>query len=113
MTGEGEEQEKKKPRKEKARVSEGRELTKKRKGASDRLFMLKVDLSLDKSSDEPKVYALELLSAKLKRQIRSKNHLCFLLRVTARIFPPIKAKESPPLDLHHAVERGKHRAARI
>ena len=74
--------------------------------------MLEIDLSLDESSDEPRVYALELLSAKLKRQIRSKKHLCFLLRVTARIFPLIKAQESPPLDLHHAVERGKHRAAR-
>ena len=70
-------------------------------------------MSLDESSDEPRVYALELLSAKLKRQIRSKKHLCFLLRVTVRIFLPIKAKESPSLDLHHAVERGKHRAARI
>ena len=74
--------------------------------------MLEIDLSLDESSDEPRVYALELLSAKLKRQIRSKKS--FLLpRVIARIFPPIKAKESPPFDLHHAVERGKHRAARI
>ena len=83
MTGEGREQEKNKPRKEKARVNEGRELTEKKKGASDRLFVLEVDLSLDESSDEPRVYALELLSAKVKRQISSKNYLCLPLKVTA------------------------------
>ena len=93
--------------------SEGRKLTRKRKGVSDRFFVLEVDLNLDESSDEPKVYALELLSAKVKRQISSKNHLCLLSKVTARIFPPIKARKSPPLDLHHVVEREKHRAARI
>ena len=113
MTGEEREPEKNKSRKEKTRVNGDRELTEKRKDASDRLFVLEIDLSLDESSDEPRVYTLELLSAKLKRQIRFKKHLCFLVRVTAQIFPPIKAKESPPLDLHHAVERGKHRAARI
>ena len=113
MTGEGEEQEKNKPKKEKIRVSEGRELTEKRKGASDRLFVLEIDLSLDENSDEPRVYALELLSAKVKRQIGSNNHLYLPSKVTARIFPPIKARESPPLDHHRAVERGKHRAARI
>ena len=74
--------------------------------------MLEIDLSLDKSSDELRVYALELLSAKLKRQICSKKSF-ILPKVTAKIFPPIKTKESPPFDLHHAVERGKHRAARI
>ena len=111
--GEEREPEKNKLIKEKARVNGGRELTEKRKVVSDRLFVLEIDLSLDESSDEPKVYALELLSAKLKRQIRSKNHLCLPLRVTARIFPPIKARKSPPLDLYHAVEHGKHRAARI
>ena len=74
--------------------------------------MLEIDLSMDESSDEPRVYALELLSAKLKRQIRSKKSF-ILFRVTAQIFQPIKAKESPPFDLHHAVEREKHRAARI
>ena len=74
--------------------------------------MLEIDLSLDESLDEPRVYALELLSAKLKRQICSKKSF-ILPRVTAQIFPPIKAKESPPFDLHHAVERGKHGAARI
>ena len=113
MTGEEKEREKNKPRKEKARVNEGRELTKKRKGASDRLFVLEIDLNLDESLDEPKVYALELLSAKVKRQISSKNHLYLPSKVTARIFPPIKARKSPPLDHHRAVERGKDRAARI
>ena len=74
--------------------------------------MLEIDLSLDESSDEPRVYALELLSAKLKRRIRSKKSF-ILSRVTAQIFLPIKTKGSLPFDLHHAVERGKHKAARI
>ena len=60
MTGEGREPGKNKPRKEKARVNEGRELTEKGKGASDKLFVLEIDLSLDESSDEPRVYTLEL-----------------------------------------------------
>ena len=113
MTGEGEQQEKNKLRKEKARVSEGRELTEKRKGASDRLFVLEIDLNLDENLDEPRIYALKLLSAIVKRQISSKNHLYLPLNVTARIFPPIKARISPPLDHHRAVERGKHRTTRI
>ena len=41
MTKEGEEQEKKKLRKEKMRVGERRKLTEMRKSSSDRLFMLK------------------------------------------------------------------------
>ena len=69
-------------------------------------------MNLDENSDEPRIYALELLSAKLKRQIRSKKSL-ILSRVIAQIFPPIKTKGSPPFDLHHAVERGKHKATRI
>ena len=113
MTGEGEEQEKSKPRKEKARVSEDRELTEKRKGSSDRLFVLEIDLNLDESLDEPKIYVLELLSAKVKRQISSKNHLYLPSKVTTRIFSPIKASKSPLLDHHCAVECGKHRAACI
>ena len=113
MTKEGEEQEKNKPRKEKARVSEGRELTEKRKGSSDRLFVLEIDLNLDESLTEPRICALELLSAKVKRQISSKNYLYLPSKVTVQIFPPIKAKKSPPLDHHRAVERGKHRATRI
>ena len=112
--GEGEEPEKNKPRIEKkTRVSEGRELTGKRKGVSDRLFVLEIDLNLGESLDEPKIYALELLSAKVKRQTSFKNHLYLPSKVTARIFPPIKVRESPLLDPHRAVERGKHRAARI
>ena len=83
MTGEGEEQEKNKPRKEKARVSKGRELTEKRKGSSDRLFILEVDFNLDESLAEPRICALELLSAKVKRQISSKNYLYLPSKVTA------------------------------
>ena len=113
MMGEGEEPEKNKPRKEKARASEGRELTEKRKGASDRLFMLEIDLNLDENLDEPKIYTLKLLSAKVKRQIGFKNHLYLPSKVTARIFLPIKARKSPPLDHYRAVERGEHRGARI
>ena len=113
MTGEGEEQEKNKPRKEKARVSEGREFTEKMKGSSDRLFVLEIDLSLDESLAEPRICALELLSAKVKRQISSKNYLYLPSKVTARIFLPIKVRKYPPLDHHRTVERGKHRAARI
>jgi len=75
--------------------------------------MLEIDLSLDESLDELRVYALEFLNAKLKKQISSKNHLCLSLRITARIFLPIKVRKFPPLDLHHAIERGKHRATRI
>ena len=113
MTGEGEEQEKNKLRKEKVRVSESRELIEKRKGSSDRLFMLEIDLNLDESLDEPRIYVLEFLSVKVKRQISSKNHLYLPSKVTAQIFPPIKVRKSPPLDHHRTVERGKHRAARI
>ena len=113
MTGEGGEKEKSKPKKEKARVSEGRELIEKRKGSSDRLFVLEVDLNLDESLTEPRICALELLSAKVKRQISFKNYLYLPSKVTARIFPPIKVRKSSTLDYHRAVERGKHRAARI
>ena len=113
MTGEGEEQEKNKPRKEKARVSEGREFTEKMKGSSDRLFVLEIDLSLDESLAEPRICALELLSAKVKRQISSKICLYLPSKVIARIFSPIKVRKSPPLDHHRTVERGKHKAARI
>ena len=111
--GEGEEQEKNKPRKEKTRVSEGRKLTEKRKSASDRLFVLEIDLNVDEGLDEPRICVLELLSAKVKRPISSKNHLYLSSKVTVRIFPPIKARKSQPLDHHRVVERGKYRAARI
>ena len=110
---EGEEQEKNEPRREKARVSESRKLTERRKGSSDRLFMLEIDLNLNESLTEPKICALELLSAKVKRQISSRNYLYLPSKVIARIFPPIKVRKSPSLDYYRAVERGKHRAARI
>ena len=113
MTGEVEEQEKNKPSREKAQVSESRKLTGRRKGSSDRLFMLEIDLDLDESLTEPRMCVLEFLSAKVKRQINSKNYLYFPSKVTARIFPPIKVRKSPPLDYHRTVERGKHRTARI
>ena len=113
MTGEGEEQEKNKPRREKARVSESRKLTERRKSSSDRLFMLERDLNLDGSLTEPRICALELLSAKVKRQISSKNYLYLSSKVTVRIFPHIKVRKSPPLDYHRTIKREKHRAARI
>ena len=113
MMGEGEEQEKNKPGREKARASESRELTERGKSSSDRLFMLERDLNLDGSLTEPRICALELLSAKVKRQINSKNYLYLPSKVTVRIFPPIKVRKFPPLDYHRTVERGKHRVARI
>ena len=113
MTGEGGEKEKSKPKKEKARVSEGRELTEKRKGSSDRFFVLEIGLNFDESFAELRICALELLSAKVKRQISSKNYLYLPSKVTARIFLPIKVRKSPPLDHHRVVECGKHRAAHI
>ena len=69
-------------------------------------------MNLGESSDEPRIYALELLSAELKRRIHPKKSF-ILSRVTAYLFPPIKTKGSPPFDFHHIVERGKHKAARI
>ena len=75
--------------------------------------MLEIDLNLDESLTEPKICALELLSAKVKRQISSRNYLYLQSKVIARIFPPIKVRKSPLLDYHRAVERGEHRAARI
>ena len=83
MTGEGEEQEKNDPIREKVRVSESRKLTRRRKGSSDRLFMLEIDLNLDKSLIEPRICALELLIAKVKRQINSKNYLYLPSKVIA------------------------------
>ena len=111
--GEGEEQEKNKPRRDKARVSESRKLTEKRKSSSDGLFMLERDLSLDGNLTEPRICAPEHLSAKVKRQISSKNYLYLPSKVIARIFQPIKVRKSPPLDYHCAVECGKYRVARI
>ena len=113
MTGEGEEQEKNKPRREKGRVSKSKKLTERRKSFSDGLFMLEKDLSLDGSLTKPRICAPEHLSVKVKRQIGSKNYLYLPSKVTVRIFPPIKVGKSPPLDYHCTVERGEHRATRI
>ena len=80
MTKEGEEQEKKKLRKEKTRVGERRKLTEMRKSSSDRLFMLERDLSLTRSLIELRICAQELLSAKVKRQISLNGYLYLLLK---------------------------------
>ena len=74
--------------------------------------MLEIDLNLGESSDEPRIYVLELLSEELKRRIDPKKSF-ILSRVTAHLFPPIKTKGSPPFDFHHTVERGKHKATHI
>ena len=74
--------------------------------------MLEIDLNLGESSDEPRIYMLELLNAELKRRIHPKKSF-ILSRVTAHLFPPIVTKGSPPFDSHHTVERGKHKTARI
>ena len=79
----------------------------------DGLFMLERDLSLAGSLTEPRICAPELLSAKVKRQISSKDYLYLPLKVTVRIFPPIKVRKSPPLDYRRTVERGEYRTARI
>ena len=75
--------------------------------------MLERGLSLDGSLTEPRICAPELLTAKVKRQISSKDYLYLPLKVTMRIFSPIKVRKSPPLDYHRTVERGEHRATRI
>ena len=113
MTKEGEEQEKNKLRKEKTQVGERKKLTRMKKSFSDKLFMLERDLSLAESLTEPRICTQELLSAKVKRQIGSNGHLYLPLKVTVRVFPPIKVRNSSPLDYHRTVERGEHRAARI
>ena len=79
----------------------------------DRLFMLERDVSLAGDLAELRICAQELLSAKIRRQISSNGYLYLLLKVTVRVFQPIKLRKSPPLDYHHTVERGEHRAARI
>ena len=96
MTGEVEEQEKNKPKKEKARVSESRKLTERRKSSLDWLFMLERDLSLDGSLTEPRICAQELLSAKVKRQVRSNGNLYLPLKITVWVFPPIKVRKFQP-----------------
>ena len=113
MTKEGEEQEKDKLRREKTQVGERKKLTEMRKSSLDRLFMLERDLSLAGSLTELRICAQELLSAKVKRQVRSNGYLYLPLKITVRVFPPIKVRKSPPLDHNRTVERGEHRAASI
>ena len=84
-----------------------------RKSSSDRLLMLKRGVSLAEDLIELRICAQELLSVKVKRQIGSNGYLYLQLKITVRVFPPIKLKKSPPLDYHHTVERGEHRASRI
>ena len=75
--------------------------------------MLKRDVSLVEDLTELRICAQELLNVKVKRQIGSKEYLYPQLKIIVRVFLPIKLKKSPPLDYHHTVERGEHRAARI
>ena len=75
--------------------------------------MLKRYVSLVGDLTELKICAQELLSVKVERQIDSNGYLYFQLKITVRVFPPIKLKKSPPLDYHHTIECGEHRAARI
>ena len=84
-----------------------------RKSSLGRLFMLKRDVSLAGELTEHRICVQELLSVKVKKQISSNGYLYLQLKITVRVFPPIKLKKSPPLDYHHAVERGEHKAARI
>ena len=93
MMGEGEEQEKNKPRKEKARVSEGRELTEKRKGVSNRLFVLEIDLNLDESLDEPRIYALELFKCKSEETNQFQKSFIPPIESNCTNFPAYKGKE--------------------
>ena len=113
MTKEGEEQEKDKLRREKTQVGERRKLTKMRKNSSDRLFMLERDLSLAGSLTELRIYAQEILSAKVKRQVRSNGNLYLPLKITVQVFPPIKVRKSQPSNYHRTIERWEHRAASI
>ena len=84
-----------------------------RKSSSDRLFMLERDVSLVRDLNELRICAQELLSVKVKRRIGSNGYLHLQLKITVRVFPPIKLKKSPLLDYHYTVERGEHRATRI
>ena len=84
-----------------------------RKSSSNRLFMLKRDVSLAEDLIELRICAQELLSVKVKRQIGSNGYLYLQLKIILRVFPSIKSKKSQPLDCHHIVEHGEHRVARI
>ena len=84
-----------------------------RKSSSNKLFMMKRDMSLAEDLTELRICAQELLSVKVKRQIGSNGYLYLQLKIIVRVFPSLKLKKSPPLDCHHTVERGKHQVARI
>ena len=84
-----------------------------RKSSSDKLFMLKRDASLAEDLIELRICAQKILSVKVKRQTGLNGYLYLQLKIIVRVFPPIKLKKSPPLDYHHTVECGEHRAARI
>ena len=62
---------------------------------------------------ELRICVQELLSVKVKGQNGSQGYLYLQLRMIVWVFPPIKLKDSPPLDCHPIVERGEHRAVRI
>ena len=64
-----------------------------RKSSSDRLFMLKRDVSLAKDLTRFRICVQELFSVKVKRQIGSNGYLYLKLKITVWVFPPIKAKE--------------------
>ena len=74
-----------------------------RKSSSDKLFMLKRDVSLAEDLTGLRICAQELLSLKVKRQICSNGYLYLQLKITIQVFPPIKAKEVPTVGLlsHH------------
>ena len=82
MMKEGEEQETDRFRREKTQVEEKRRLTEILKSSSNRFFMLERDLSLAGSLTELRICAQELLSAKVKRQVRSNGYLYFPLKIT-------------------------------
>ena len=84
-----------------------------RKSSSDRLFMLKRDVSLAEDLTGLRISVQELLSVKVKRQIGSNGYLYLQLKIIVRVFLPIKLKKSPSLDYHHTIECGEHQAARI
>ena len=84
-----------------------------RKSSLDRLFVLKRDVSLAEDLTGLRICAQELFSVKVKGQNGSNGYLYLQLRMIVRVFPSIKLKDSPLLDCHPTVERGKHRAAKI
>ena len=84
-----------------------------RKISSDRLFMMKRDMSLAEDLTELRIYAQELLSVKVKRQIGSNGYLYLRLKIIVPVFSPIKLKKSPPLYYYHTIKHGEHQAAII